>query len=125
LKNLKNFGAKMKLNSHTVIVRSVNPKTEESTIIEVTNLLAIPITFYDFEAINSDEIKPVQGYLTMIGGRTYRMQEVPAEQLQDTKEGVTPLMVMVPWDQLTWKNGDPNDKRPPPAPPEMKPDELE
>ena len=119
----------MKIKSHPVVVNSVNPKTKENTVIEVTNLLAIPHIFHDFEAINSDEIKATEGYFTLIGGHMFRLNEIPAEQIKELKEGQeAPLMVTVPWDQIKWKDGDPHDKedeKVPPAPPELKPDELE
>lgn len=114
----------MKIDSHPVVVYSMNPETHEMTVVEVTNLLAVPATFYNLEDIHSDEVTPDYGYITLIGGRTFRLRPVPLERIQSQAEGVQPVLeVTVPWDQIDWTDKTPQQEKAEAAPPTFKPDE--
>ena len=99
----------MKIESHPVVVMSINPETHERTMIEVASLQAVPATFYNLSEINSDEVDPVCGYITLIGGRSFRLRPIPPERIQQRADGVNAILeVLVPWDQIEWKE-EPND----------------
>ncbi len=113
----------MKINSHPVVVYTIDPETHHQVVVEVTNLLAVPATFYNLEEINSDEVAPENGFITLIGGRTFRLRSIPPERVQSQAEGVQPVLeVLVPVDQIEgYKSGE--IVIPPAAPPTFKPDE--
>ncbi len=121
----------MKINSHAVVVYSINPETDEPTVIEVTNLLAVPALFYRLENEGeSDEVAPEYGFITLIGGRSFRLRTIPPERVKQHAEGLPPVLeVTVPWDQiefppkLSQQELDPQVGRADAAPPEFKPDE--
>lgn len=119
----------MKINSHPVVVYTTDPKTRQTVVVEVTNLLAVPATFYEvdqseFSDQPSDEVTPVNGFLTLIGGRTYRLRSISPERVTKQAGGINPVLeVLVPVDQIEgYKPG--VVVIPPAAPPEFKPDEL-
>ena len=92
-------------------------------VVEVTNLLALPATFYEVEQSEfsdqpSDEVTPVQGYLTLIGGRSFRLRTIPKERITNQAGGIAPVLeVLVPYDQIDFP------PKPTAAPPAFKPDE--
>lgn len=111
----------MRIESHPVIVYTIDPKTHHKVVVEVANLLAVPATFYE-EREDSSEVDPVNGFITIIGARTYRLHSIPPERVTQQKLGVAPVLeVLVPVDQI---EGYKPPATPPAAPPEFKPDEL-
>jgi hypothetical protein len=120
----------MKINSHPVVVYTTDPKTRHKVVVEVTNLLAVPATFYEYEESEfsdqpSDEVAPEQGFLTLIGGRTYRLHSIPPERVTEQAGGINPVLeVLVPVDQIEGYKAPPAPSNGEAAPPEMKPDEL-
>ena len=113
----------MKIDSHHVIVYTVNPASGARQVVEVTTLLAVPAMFYDFTQVAGDEVDPVSGYITLIGGRTFRLNSIPPERVTQQADGINPVLeVTVPWDQIDWQAKSPPQKAPA-APPKFKLDE--
>ena len=110
-KSSENLESEMKIESHPVVVYTINPASGNQQVVEVTNLLAVPATFYDYtgDPDVQSEVDPVNGFITLIGGRSYRLRPIPPEQIQQQADGVNAILeVLVPWDQIEWKE-EPND----------------
>jgi hypothetical protein len=117
--------SEMRIDSHPVVVYSINPETDEMTVIQVTNLLAVPATFYELDNEGeSDEVSPTYGLITIIGGRTFRLRPVPAVRVTQQADGVNPVLeVTLPWDQIEFPPKLSQQDKADAAPPEFKPDE--
>lgn len=116
----------MKIKTHPVIVYTLNPASGARQVVEVSNLLAVPATFYE-EREDSSEVDPVNGFITIIGARSFRLHDIPPERVSQSSGAINPVLeVVVPWDQIEWKaNPPPPVQKVDAAPPEFKPDELE
>lgn len=114
----------MKIKTHPVVVYTIDPKTHHQVVVEVANLLAVPATFYNLDEINSDEVTPTNGFITLIGGRTYRLRSIPPERVTEQKLGTAPVLeVLVPVDQIEGYKPPPAPPNGEAAPPQFKPDE--
>ena len=79
----------------------------------------------------SDEVTPEYGYITLIGGRTFRLHSIPPERVTQQSDEINPVLeVLVPWDQIEFPDklaqpaGAGLDPKADAAPPEFRPDEL-
>lgn len=83
-----------------VITSSVDPKSGDKLLVEPTMLPLIEALFYDEEGDESDWIQPVLGWLTVIGGKAYRVRQIDPDKVEGDAEV---FETVVEWDDLEVK----------------------
>ncbi len=98
----------MRVKSELVVCSSVSPKGQK-LFVEVASLMLLPTVFYDeattASGVRTDEIDGVDGWLTIIGFKLYRVRKID-EQRVAREVGVDNMAfyeVTVNWDDLDVK----------------------
>ena len=99
----------MKIASELVIVKSINPDGKV-LLVEITNLMLLPTIFYDEVdarelGIRSNEVFVVNGWLTVVATKLYRVTEIPEYDITfpDPSKKRAFYEVIVDWDDLDVK----------------------
>lgn len=88
----------MKIETHTVIVKTVHPNGK-LYFVEVARLMLLPITLYERELLGTDEVSIDEGWLTVIGSKIYLVSRILPEHIE--QEGTVGYYhVIVGWDDL-------------------------
>ncbi len=94
----------MRVKSELVVCSAINPKGLK-LFVEVASLMLLPTIFYDRGAVDSDELDVVDGWLTIIGFKPYRVHKIPEHAVTQvgTHDHMAFYQVTVNWDDLDVK----------------------
>jgi len=101
----------VKIASELVIVKSINPDGKV-LLVEITNLMLLPTIFYDEVSspyasigVRSNEVTVVNGWLTVVATKLYRVTEIPEFDITfpDPSKKRAFYEVIVDWDDLDVK----------------------
>ena len=81
-----------------IVCSAVNPETGHKLLVQPARLPLLDTIFYDDISADSDYVEAVQGWLTVIGGKAYRVHKI---EDADSKEDV--FRTVVEWDDLEVK----------------------
>ena len=94
----------MRVKSELVVCSSISPEGLK-LFVEVASLMLLPMTFYDKGAVDSNELDAVDGWLTIIGFKLYRVHKIPEHAVTQigTHDHMALYQVTVIWDDLDVK----------------------
>lgn len=92
----------MIVRNEFVIASAFNPKTGRRLLVEVTKLLLLEQLFYETDNALSDEVTPVKGWITIVGGKAYRVRQLPPEAVK-ADQNLAMFEVIVDWQDLETK----------------------